>query len=174
MKPRKHMRSVTVTAVIIAASGAAIWSFGHDTHSVGAARASTRATTPGDPLQTVTPYQLSQMGVTLGPAVATPPAISASQADQVAQHDSPFGSDPVLETVYATCKQPTGMEPCWVVSLQPTHPMPVIGGPICVGCGSPPEVDPSATVELVWVDPQTGQLTDAMDIDAPATAPSTN
>ena len=138
------------------------------------ANAATTVTTVGDPLQTVTPYQLSQLGVTLGPRPAFPAAVTAAQADATARKEAPFGGDPILETVYATCEQPAGMEPCWVISTQPTGPMPNLGGFGCVGgaCTAAPGINPTATVELVWVNAQTGQMTDAMDISAPPTAPS--
>lgn len=160
-----------VAALILAVGG--WWVAGTSPEVTRVANVAT--TTSGDPLQTVTPYQLAQLGVTLGPPPTSPATVTAAQADSTAKQQAPFGGDPILETVYATCKQPSGMEPCWVISMQPTHPMPNPGGFGCVGsaCTGPSGPVPTATVELVWVDAQTGQMTDAMDINAPPTAPVT-
>lgn len=76
------------------------------------------APSSGDPLTSVTPYQLEQMRLELADPDGTP-AVSAESADKAAESVFP---NQILETVAATCTvgdSDVQKTLCWVVSLKP-------------------------------------------------------
>ena len=133
------------------------------------ARASTAP--QGGMLKTITPYQLSQVEVSLTPTEAVP-AVPASQADSVATQI--FGG-PVLETVLANCDLFDGSgvnAACWAVSVQPpAGPQYLLSGPDAQYNATHPV---TLTFELVLVDATTGALIRAHQTNIPASAPSSS
>jgi hypothetical protein len=115
------------------------------------------AATTGPVLSTITPFQLSEINVSLTPSTAAVP-ITADQADSVAK--KAFPSQAILETALAGCDLHTGVEvSCYAISVEPSHQPMTLTGPDGT-------VDANTTIyptlALVLVDAQTGQLMDAI------------
>lgn len=151
--------AIVVLAVV---AGAILTSSGEARSSKDTAYTRVTNTTVGDPMRTITPYQLAWMHLYLSPGPANP-RISASRAvhvlDRAGIRDH---GGPVLETVLARCSmtaKPTSVRlpwaklPCWVMSIKP--------GTIDVSpkAGSDlPTREVKATVEIAMVDANTGKL----------------
>jgi hypothetical protein len=124
----------------------------------------------GDPLTSVTPYQLTQMNLQLDPPKGTP-SVSAGAADNVAESVFP---DPIIETVSANCTVGSGDVTdslCWVVSMTPQASSAIqLQGPD----GAYDEAhSKTPTVEVVLVNASDGSVLVAFQNGFPPQAPST-
>jgi hypothetical protein len=142
---------------------------------VGRGRSGTaQAATPGPgSMATITPYQLSSVGVRLTATNATPP-VTPDQADTVAGQ---LFTGPVMETVLANCDRfdisPAVSEPCYAVSVKPPNgPQYDLYGPDAAYDNSHPSAPP--TFELALVDAATDQLIAGFSAGTPPNPPATS
>lgn len=151
-------------AIVVAAvvAGVVLTSTGQARSDKYTAYTQVTKATAGDPMRTITPYQLAWMHLYLSPGPASP-RVSASQAVHVLERAGIRDhGGPVLETVLARCSmtpKPTSVRlpwaqlPCWVMSIKPgtIEVSPKSGSDL-------PTREVKATVEIAMVDANTGKL----------------
>jgi len=137
------------------------------THGSTRKAAAAADSTDGQVLTTITPYQLSELNLTLSPDNSSVP-VTAQQADSVAQ--ALFPSSDVEETALADCgigDQPSSA--CYAVSLDPGHtPLTVVGAAETSDDSTVDHPPVYPTLDLVLVDAQSGDLLDAISSSVPA------
>jgi hypothetical protein len=120
--------------------------------------------TAADPLSTVTPYQLQQLNIALGPADFTP-GVSSATADAAASQI--FGEKEV-NTALATCSFELNTDstpkPCWVVEFDTPTTM-TLRGPTAPRSATP-------TFEFVVVNAVDGSVMVGLRGSIPASPPS--
>lgn len=142
----------------------------------GDASVDVAVTTGGDPLQSVSPYQLDQMLLQLNPPTSQA-SVTAGEAEQIAQ--ASVNGDSVREAALADCYLPQGPSAadtlCWAVSLEPSETQSLIIGPGSIpGATSASDLSNARalTVELVLVDAHSGGILVTYKNNVPAQAPS--